>query len=60
MELKDNQMQRGINQALYKYLPESWANFFIKKTRTSYTVFVKNWDSRELTGVNNRRLLAKI
>ena len=59
-DLKDNQMHRGMNQALYKYLPLSWIDFYKKVDRTAYTAFVKNWNSSQLNGINNRRLLMKI
>lgn len=60
MDLRDNQMQRGLNQALYKYLPLSWIDFYKKVDRTAYTAFVKNWNSSILNGVNSRRLLMKV
>ncbi len=60
MDLRDNEMQRGVNQALYKYLPDSWIDFYIKKTRTVYTAKVKNWNSGELQDINKARLLEQV
>jgi len=59
-ELRDNQMSRGLTQALYKYLPDSWIDFYIKKTRTAYTAKVKNWNSTKLTDINGKRLLEEV
>lgn len=70
-DLKDNQMERGLNQALYKYLPHSWIDFYKKADRTSYTAYVKHWNSGEMTEhrdssnptdkeINIRRLLLRI
>lgn len=60
MELRDYEMQRGLNQALYKYLPDSFIDFYIKKTRTAYTARVRNWNSGELQGVNKKRLIEQV
>ena len=60
MEVKDNEMQRGLNQALYKYLPDSWIDFYIKKTRTAYPARVKNWNSGELQDINKKRLIEQV
>lgn len=60
MDLRDNEMQRGLNQALYKYLPDSWIDFYIKKTRTAYTAKVRNWNSGELQGINKKRLIEQV
>ena len=38
--VKKNQMTRGVNQALYKYLPGSWIDFFIKDTRENLEAVV--------------------
>lgn len=59
-DLKDNQMNRGLIQAFYKYLPETWIDFYQKQTRTSYTAFVKNWNSVALMEINEERLLKRI
>lgn len=60
VQVKENEMQRGLSQALYKYLPDSWIDFYIKKTRTAYTARVKNWNSGELQDINKKRLLEQI
>jgi len=49
-------MRRGVNQALYKYLPGSWVDFHTKDG-ASYAVHVDRWNSVHLTGINNKRLL---
>jgi hypothetical protein len=58
--LKENQMHRGLTQALYKYLPNSWIDFYKKVDRTSYTAYVKYWRTGHLRDVNQRRLLMKV
>ena len=60
MQLKDNEMNRSITQALYKYLPEMWIDFYIKETRTMYTAKVRNWNTDILSEINSNRLLEKI
>lgn len=60
MNLKDNEMNRSITQSLYKYLPEAWVDFYVKKTRTMYTAKVRNWNSELLTGINHTRLIEKV
>ena len=60
MQLKDNEMNRSITQALYKYLPEMWIDFYRKETRTMYTAKVRNWNTDILSEINSNRLLEKI
>lgn len=60
MNLKDNEMSRGLNQALYKYLPDAWIDFYIRKTRTAYTAKVRNWNSGELQNINKKRMLEQV
>ena len=60
MSLRDNEMNRSITQSLYKYLPEAWIDFYVKKTRSMYTARVRNWNSEVLTEINNTRLLDKV
>ena len=52
-----NIMRRGVNQALYKYLPESWVDFTQSGGGITYAVHVDHWNSIQLTGINNKRLL---
>lgn len=55
---KDNQMNRGVSQALYKYLPESWIDFSVRgKERQNYTAKVVRWNSVQLDGVNKKRVI---
>lgn len=53
----DKKMQRGVQQALYKYLPGSWVDFTQSGGGVTYAVHVDNWNSVQLTGINNKRLL---
>ena len=53
----DKKMHRGIQQALYKYLPENWVDFTESGGSVTYAVHVDNWNSVQLTGINNKRLL---
>lgn len=53
----DKIMHRGLQQALYKYLPENWVDFTESGGSVSYAVHVDNWNSVQLTGINNKRLL---
>ena len=50
-------MSRGVQQALYKYLPGSWVDFTQSGGGVTYAVHVDNWNSIQLTGINNKRLL---
>lgn len=57
----DNQMKRGKNQALYKYLPETWIDFSVRgKERNQYIAKVTEWKSKELKGINAKRLLRMV
>lgn len=60
MSLRDNEMNRSITQSLYKYLPEAWVDFYVKKTRTMYTARVRSWNSELLTDINQARLIEKV
>ena len=53
----DKKMRRGVQQALYKYLPGSWVDYTQKGGSRSYAVYVDNWNSIQLVGINNKRLL---
>lgn len=56
----DNKMKRGVQQALYKYLPGSWVDFSTSGGGISYAVHVDHWISDHLLGINNKRLLRVI
>lgn len=56
----DKKMKRGVQQALYKYLPGSWVDFTQSGGGVTYAVHVDNWNSVQLTGINNKRLLRVI
>lgn len=53
----DKKMRRGVQQALFKYLPGSWVDFTKSGGGVTYAVHVDNWNSIQLTGINNKRLL---
>lgn len=58
---REDEMKRSVTQALYKYLPEAWIDFYIKETREMYTARVKNWNSELLmTEINSSRLIEKV
>ena len=54
---RDKKMRRGVHQALYKYLPGSWVDYTQSVGGITYAVHVDNWNSIQLTGINNKRLL---
>ena len=53
----EKRMQRGVQQALYKYLPGSWVDYTTSGGGVSYAVHVDNWIGDRLIGINNKRLL---
>lgn len=53
-------MHRGVQQALYKYLPGSWADYTQSGGGRTYAVYVETWNSIPLLNVNNKRLLRVI
>lgn len=56
--MKDNQMNRGKSQSLYKYLPDSWIDFSMRgKYRKNYIARVTRWNSEQLVDINRKRLL---
>lgn len=59
-KLNDNQMQRGLNQALFKYLPLSWIDFYQKSDRTTSVALVTHWNCMELREINENRILSRI
>lgn len=55
------QMKRGKNQALYKYLPETWIDFSVRgKERKQYIAKVLRWNSEKLDGINTKRLIRTV
>lgn len=56
MASNQNQMRRGVHQAMYKYLPGCWADFTIGGG-ANYAVHVEHWNSVHLEGINHKRLL---
>ena len=59
-DLKENQMMRSTSQALYKYVPKRWIDFYFSSNRRGYTAFVDGWSSIPLEDVNKKRLLRKV
>lgn len=56
-----NQMKRGKNQSLYKYLPEMWIDFSVRgKERKQYIAKVERWNSEKLVGINAQRLIRTV
>lgn len=55
--MADQKMRRGVQQALYKYLPGSWVDYTQSGGGVTYAVHVDHWNSIQLTGINNKRLL---
>ena len=53
----DKKMRRGVQQALYKYLPGSWVDYTQSGGGVNYAVHVDYWNSIQLSGINNKRLL---
>ena len=55
------QMKRGKNQALYKYLPETWIDFSVRgDERKQYIAKVERWNSERLDGINAPRLIRTV
>ena len=52
---QDKKMRRGVQQALYKYLPGSWVDFTQSGGGVTYAVHVYNSNRIQLTGINNKR-----
>lgn len=60
MVFNNNQMRRGVHQALYKYLPGCWADFTVGGGSANYAVHVDHWNSVPLQGINHKRLLRMV
>lgn len=60
--MKDNQMERSLSQALYKYLPENWIDFYQKDERKTVVSKVICWNSTKLEDkdINVNRLLRRV
>lgn len=55
------QMKRGKNQSLYKYLPETWIDFSVRgKERKQYIAKVLRWNSEKLDEINAKRLIRTV
>ena len=55
------QMKRGKNQSLYKYLPETWIDFSVRgKERRQYIAKVLRWNSEKLDSINAKRLIRTV
>ena len=52
----DRKMGRSVQQAMYRYLPGRWINFYIKSTRDGFSAYVENWNSTPLEGANINRI----
>lgn len=57
MGQNDNQMYRSVGQALYRYLPCKWIDFYKKESRENFSAYVTHWNSNILQNINNKRLL---
>ena len=57
---KDNQMFRSTSQALYKYVPLRWIDFYFSQSRRGITAFVERWSSIPLEDINKKRLLRRV
>lgn len=53
-------MSRSVNQAIYKYLPGSWGDFYDSDSRIAYTMQISRWNSDKLEGVNKKRILNEV
>ena len=52
------QMNRGVTQSLYKYLPDSWIDFNVRGSeRHNYIAKVKRWNSEPLRNINTKRVI---
>ena len=57
---KDRIMRRSVQQAMYRYLPGRWIDFYIKSSRDSYSAYVENWNSDKLEGANTNRIKREV
>lgn len=54
---EEKKMRRGVQQALYKYLPGSWVDYAQSGGGLTYAAYVDTWNSVQLRGINQKRLL---
>lgn len=52
----DHVMHRSVVQAMYRYLPGRWVDFYIKGSRQNYSAYVTNWNSEKLEKANIDRI----
>lgn len=57
---KENQMFRSTSQALYKYVPLRWIDFYFSQSRRGITAYVDRWSSLPLEDINKKRLLRRV
>ena len=57
---QDKKMQRSVSQAMYRYLPQRWVDFYIKSSRDSYSAYVTNWNSEKLEDANTDRIIREV
>ena len=57
---KENQMFRSTSQALYKYVPLRWIDFYFSQSRRGITAYVERWSSLPLEDINKKRLLRRV
>lgn len=53
-------MPRSIHQAIYKYLPGAWGDFYDRESRIAYTMLVKYWNSTNLENINKKRIVSEV
>ena len=59
--MEENEMSRSTTQVIYKYLPGSWIDFYLRgKQRRTYIAHVERWNSNQLTNINTARLLRRV
>ncbi|MFW6015163.1 MAG: hypothetical protein ACOCRK_01850 [bacterium] len=58
--MANDMMNRSVTQALYKYLPGTWGDFYLSNTWANYTMLVDSWNSIKLDDINGQRLLKEI
>ena len=57
---EDRRMGRSVQQAMYRYLPGRWINFYIKSSRDGFSAYVTNWNSVPLEGANINRIKREV
>ena len=59
-KFSDRKMARSVGQAMYRYLPGRWIDFYIKSSRDSYSAVVTNWNSEKLEEANTDRIIREV